>query len=90
MTQGMLIAILGANAISSAIIGLCFMWGFHKVHNTLKALTVDVKSVKNKIDNKSIENRIDADSNLQTQRTDQLYQMFIDLLKEQKGPKTNP
>jgi hypothetical protein len=29
-------------------------------------------------------NKLDADIRLQIQRTDQLYQMFIDLLKERK------
>lgn len=45
----------------------------------------------NRIDSdiKGLANKVDADMKAQTVRTDQLYQMFIDLLKEQR-PRTDP
>lgn len=41
-------------------------------------------------DIKSLGSKIESDTRAHTQRTDQLYQMFIDLLKSQKEPKTDP
>ncbi len=45
------------------------IWSFSKLDG-------DIKTLSQKLDN---------DTQLHVQRTDQLYQMFIDLLKEQKA-----
>lgn len=71
---GMVIAIVGTNLALAAIISGFIIWAFSKLDSDIKSLS----------------NKIDTDMKAQTARTDRLYEMFIDLLKEQKGPKTNP
>lgn len=80
MTWSMVITIIGSNIALAGIFAGFVYWAFSK-------LDADIRSVSIKID---------ADMTAQTnrtdqlhKRTDQLYQMFIDLLKEQK-PKTHP
>lgn len=46
----------------------------------------EIKSLDGKIERQG--ERIDKNSEMQIARTDKLYEMFIDLLKETKCPKT--
>lgn len=70
MDWGHVIAIIGTNVGLVAVMGGFILWAFSK-------LDADIKSIGNKVD---------AEMKAQTARTDQLYQMFIDLLKERKNP----
>lgn len=51
------------------------LWAFSKLDADMKSLSNDTKAQI-----QALSNRMDV----QSQRTDQLYQMFIDLLKEKK------
>lgn len=80
MDWGMVIAIVASNIGVAGILVGVMLWAFSKLDS-------DVKSVGNRID--GVARKIDADMRSHMQRTDQLYQMFIDLLKSQKN-RTDP
>ncbi len=69
----MVVTIIGAQIGIGAIIVTFMLWMFNKLDSDIKGLG----------------NKLDSDMRCQTARTDQLYQMFVDLLKSQK-PKTEP
>lgn len=68
-----IIAIISVNIAVMAIFGTFVLWAFNKLDGDIKSLS----------------NKLDADMKIQTSRTDQLYQMFIDLLKERRE-RTDP
>lgn len=69
---GMIVAIISANIALTAIIVTFNLWIFGKLDGDIKSLGT----------------KLDAETKAITTRTDQLYQMFIDLLRN--PPKTNP
>lgn len=73
MNWGMVMAIIGANIGLVAILVAFVLWAFSKLDGDIKSLSTDIKD----------------DMRVHSARTDQLYQMFVDLLKSQ-APKTNP
>lgn len=70
---GIAIAIIGSNIALASIFVGVMLWAFSKLDSDIKALGT----------------KLENDMRAQTKRTDQLYQMFIDLLKAQ-NPKTDP
>jgi len=77
-----IIQILGEMQIGQILVIGFMMWFFYnrldtKIEKITNTLRDDIKQEAARIDQ-------------QTARTDKLYEMFIDLLKEQKSPKTNP
>jgi hypothetical protein len=68
--------IIGVNLTLIGILSAFVIWGFNKLDGDMKSIDSDLKSLSQKMDN---------DTKLHVQRTDQLYQMFIDLLKEKKA-----
>lgn len=54
--------------------------GFGFIHREFKETQLEIKS-----DFKSFEKEIREDMKAQSQRSDQLYTMFIDLLKSKRG-----
>lgn len=55
--------------------------GFAFIYSEFRSSQADIKS-----DLKSIENEIRGDVKMQSNRSDQLYTMFIDLIKMRKDP----
>ena len=78
--------ILTTIGTGAAVVTLIYTF-LHDLKNDLKEDISRVEKDIGKLE-KDI-NRIDTDIKAQTKRTDQLYQMFIDLLKVQKS-KTDP
>lgn len=76
MNWGYVLAIVGSNIAIAGIICGFIWWILGKLDADIRAL-----SAKLDLDMKTQTSRIDA----QALRTDQLYQMFIDLLKAKKG-----
>ncbi len=76
----MVTTIIGTNIGLVAVIGGFIFWAFNKLDG-------DMKAMGNRLDGDI--KALSSDIKAQTARTDQLYQMFIDLLKAQT-PKTNP
>lgn len=69
MTPQDLITIIGFNiAIFGAMATLVY-WMVNRIDNDVKSLSTDIKSLSNRLDGHAM-------------RIDQLYKMFIDLLKE--------
>ena len=77
----MILTIIGTNIALVALIGGFILWVFTKLDG-------DIKSLDGKI--QSLANKLEDDSRAHTQRADQLYNILINLLKEQIPPKTNP
>lgn len=67
------ITIIGVNA---AIVGLLAGW----ITWVINRVDTDVKGISNKLD--SVSNRMDQRFESQSARTDKLYEMFVNLLKE--------
>lgn len=85
----MVIAIVGANIGLAAIIVAFILWIFNKLDG-------DIKSLSNKLDvntqslterSNQLYNEFNISFQAQSQRTDLLYKVLIDLLNK---PKTNP
>jgi len=95
MDWAMVWTIIGVNIAVTALMGGFMLWAFSKLDNDIKAqntkLDNDIKSISTDLKNdmRSQEERLNAQLNAQNARTDQLYQMFIDLLKEQKSSRAN-
>lgn len=66
-----LIAIIGTNVVLFSSLSGLIIWGLNKLDN-------DIKSLSDRLDKLGV--RLDGHA----QRIDQLYRMFIDLLKEKK------
>ncbi len=66
-----IIAIIGTNIALMAVVGGFIVWAVNK-------LDTDIKSLSNRVD--AINNRMDGHA----MRIDQLYQMFIQLIKDKK------
>lgn len=87
----MVTTIIGTNIGLVAVIGGFIFWAFNKLDSDIKSMSNrldgDIKAIGAKLDSglQAQAARIDQ----QSARTDQLYQMFYDLLKAQT-PKTNP
>ncbi len=73
MDWSQIVAIIGVNA---AIVGLLAGW----ITWVINRVDSDVKGIANKLD--SVSNRMDQRFESQSARTDKLYEMFVDLLKE--------
>ncbi len=82
MEWSQVVAIIGTNIGLIAIIGGFISWAFSKIDNDFSRVREDINKLDGDI--KKLSEKIDANTKEQTQRTDQLYQMFIDLLKEKK------
>lgn len=70
-------------AVNVALIGLLWSftsWGFSRLGGEIRVLDGEIKSID--ADIKQLSSKIEADTRAQNHRTDQLYMMFIDLLKE--------
>ncbi len=67
------IAIIGVNIALFAALATLIIWVVGKLDS-------DIKSVGDRVD--KLTNRMDGHA----QRIDQLYKMFVDLLKERKNP----
>ncbi len=72
MEWGMIIAIISVNITLAAFFAGFMFWGISKIDG-------DVKGLGDRIDKIAI--RLDGHAS----RIDQLYKMFVDLLKERKG-----
>lgn len=71
-TLTIILSVLGINiALFGAIAGL-IVWVVNKLDNDVKSINDDVKSLGNRLDGHAT-------------RIDQLYHMFVDLVKEGKG-----
>jgi len=63
-------------------LGSIFFWFVSRFDKDIYRLEKDINNLSGEV--KNFANKIEADMRLQSARTDQLYQMFIDLLKEGK------
>jgi len=70
--------IIGVNMAVMGIFATFIIWAMNKIDADTKGIRDDVKSVKQDIG--TLGNRLDSHA----QRIDQLYRMFVDLLKETK------
>ena len=61
--------IIGVNVAVFAVLATLIIWAVNKLHADVKSLNTDVKSIGS---------RLDGHAN----RIDQLYRMFVDLVKE--------
>lgn len=59
------------------------------IRNCKKDIINRIDKFESRFESKRYAQRTDAESRLHVQRTDQLYQMFVNLLKPQ-NPKSNP
>lgn len=71
MDWAQLIALIGTNIALCAVFGGFTIWAINR-------MDADVKAISDRVD--SLGNRLDSHA----QRIDQLYHMFVDLLKEVK------
>jgi len=64
-------AIIGVNVGVLAIVCTLIVWAVNKLDSDVKSLNTDVKTIASRLDGHA-------------SRIDQLYKMFVDLLKERK------
>jgi hypothetical protein len=65
------LTIIGVNIALIAALATLIIWAVNKLDSDVKSMGSDMKSVANRLDGHSM-------------RIDQLYKMFVDLLKEKK------
>lgn len=82
MDWAQVIAIVGTNIGLCAVVGGFIIWAINRMDSDVKAISermdADIKAIGNRLD--GLGNRLDSHA----QRIDQLYHMFVDLLKEVK------
>jgi hypothetical protein len=72
------IAIIGTNIALMAVVGGFIVWAVNKLDGDIKAVGNRVDALSGRID--SLNTRLDGHAS----RIDQLYQMFIQLIKDKK------
>lgn len=81
MDWGMVFAIIGANVGLIALLATMMLWIFSKLDS-------DISNLSNKLDAETRASNARMDQF--AYRMDQFSQMFIELVKQQKTPKTDP
>jgi hypothetical protein len=71
MEHSEVIAIIGTNIALMAVVGAFIVWAVNKLDTDIKGLSSRVDAINNRMDGHAM-------------RIDQLYQMFIQLVKEKK------
>ena len=74
--------IIGVITALLGILGSWMIWAINRMDDDIKKVEVDVKMIASKMDTMGA--RMDARFESHSARLDQLYQMFVDLLKERK------